>query len=165
MTPKRIRFSQDKTPFVTKEQTNMLTQLSDVQAKICFVFDTRSLFWNVPYIIFYTTQTNVLSRSWKKAPTAIRESLSNFMLLFIYGFAVKCLLSFLDHTQLDTDTLGRTPTKEWKSHHLGSYQHNTKQYIRQNPMRLTGFETAISETKPLQNFTWSQKAGGLDKNF
>ena len=147
--------------FYCFEDTNkILTQLSDDQAKICFVFDTRSLFWNVPYIIFHTTQINVLSRRWKKAPTAIRESLNKFMLLFIYGFAVKCLLSFLYHKLLDTDTLGRTFTNEWKSRHIGSYLHNTPQYIRQNSMRLIGFETRFQKPNRCRTTPETQKPAG-----
>ena len=139
MTPKVVRFSEDTYSFVTKKQTKY-KRYYQMFRRIYIFSSIREDFWNVSYIIFHTTQVNVLSKSWKKAPTAIWKSLSNFMLLFIYVFAVECLSSFLDHTQLDIDTLGRTFRNEWKFRHIGSYLHNTPQYIRQNSMRLTGFE-------------------------
>ena len=41
-----------------------------------FAFDTRSLFWNVPYKMVQTTQKTAVSRSWKRKPNAIREAVS-----------------------------------------------------------------------------------------
>jgi len=48
------------------------------------------------------------------------------------------LLRFLDHTQLDRDTLGRNPTKEWPAHHIRQYLHNTQ---KPNAHALSGMRT------------------------
>jgi len=45
-------------------------------------FDTHSLFGNVPYKRAYTTEPNVLLRSWKKTATVIQVSVSKLYVTF-----------------------------------------------------------------------------------
>jgi hypothetical protein len=43
----------------------------------------------MPYTTEHTTLTTAHSKSWKKTPTAIRVSVSKFMLLYFCGAAAK----------------------------------------------------------------------------
>jgi len=63
----------------TKQRTIALVGYSHEDM---FVFDTHSLFRNVPYKMAHTTETTALSRSWKKTPTAIREAVSKLYVTF-----------------------------------------------------------------------------------
>jgi len=68
----------------------------------------------------HTTVTTALSGNWKKSTTGIRLCVSKLYATFFlwccsetedYG---DCLLRFPDHTQLDTDTIGRTFPNEYQ---------------------------------------------------
>ena len=52
------------------------------------------------------------------------------------------LLRFLDHTQLDTHTDGRTPHNDWSACHKGRYLHNTQQTQKKTYMLSAEFEPA-----------------------
>jgi len=51
------------------------------------------------------------------------------------------LLSFLDHTKLDTQTPGRTPLNERSARLRGRYLHNTQQTKQTNIHALSGIRT------------------------
>jgi len=71
-------------------------------------------------------------------------------------------LRFLDHTQLDTDTLGRTPANEKKARRTCRYIHNTQQKQKKNVLALTEFVPAIPGRKSLHNYRSRRKASGFD---
>jgi hypothetical protein len=59
------------------------------------------------------------------------------------------LLRFLDHTQLETHTPGRTPPNDWSAHRRDRYLRSNKKE-RQTLMPPSGFKPAIPAIKRLK---------------
>ena len=100
----------------------------------------------------FRSETTALSRGWKDRPKAVRVSVGKLHVTFFLWCCSEtegwgdCLLWFLDHTQIDTDTLGSPEIITSSPQRTLTTQHttNTKKLIS---MPLSKFEaTHNSET-------------------
>ena len=95
----------------TYDETNkVLSPRSGVAVKRKVVFDTCSLFRNVPSIWTHTTETTSLSKSWKKSLTAIPVSVSILCYMLSVMLQSNRELGWLfvevPRSHTDTDTCG-----------------------------------------------------------
>jgi len=117
--------------FHSRRNNKIQSQLSAVPLKICLP-STCAAYSEMCPIKWPTWLTTAMLWSWQKTPTAFRVSVSKFYVtsfLWICSLTERygdCLLRFLDHTQLDTDTVGWTVPNEWTVLCTGGYVHNTK---------------------------------------
>jgi hypothetical protein len=116
--------------FKKLRRNKVLSHLSIVLLNACLSSTRPAYFEKRAIKITHKYVTTIISRSWKQTPTSIREPVSK-LCYFLWccsqteGYG-DCMLRFLDHTQLHTDTLGRSPPNELPAHHIARYLYNTQ---------------------------------------